>query len=220
MFAKRIKGVLGGCLTLGLLLAGAGPALAQADKDAADNKPKKPEVTLKAGDKAPPIKVEKWVKGAPVTKFEPGKIYVVEFWATWCGPCRVSMPHLSEMQAAYKDKGVTFIGTNVWEPTGGAKYTDETLTKVEDFVKEQGDVMAYTVAYDGGSKVMADTYMTAAGQNGIPASFLIDKTGKIAWIGHPMYLELPLEALLAGETNPEALAASAKKAQELKKAAS
>ena len=43
----------------------------------------KPEPSLKAGDKAPPLTVEKWVKAGPVAGFEKGKVYVVEFWATW-----------------------------------------------------------------------------------------------------------------------------------------
>src|SRR5262249_36414263 len=68
-----------------------------------------PEVTLKVGDPAPQLKADKWLQGGEVKAFEPGKVYVVEFWATWCGPCISAMPHLAQLQEHYKDK-VTFIG--------------------------------------------------------------------------------------------------------------
>jgi thiol-disulfide isomerase/thioredoxin len=61
----------------------------------------------------PPLKVAKWIKGKPVQRFEPGKVYVVEFWATWCGPCRRSIPHLTELAKKFKGK-VTFIGVSIW----------------------------------------------------------------------------------------------------------
>src|SRR3954452_1602251 len=85
------------------------------------------EPTLKVGDRAPKLQTGKWVQGDPVKEFEQGKAYIVEFWATWCGPCRVSIPHLNEIHSKYKDKGLIVIGQDCWEQ-------DETL--VEPFIKK------------------------------------------------------------------------------------
>lgn len=141
--------------------------------------------TLKVGDAAPALAPGKWLKGEAVTKFEVGKVYVVEFWATWCPPCRKSIPHLTELQAKYKD--AVIIGQNCSEPDP---------SKVAPFVKQMGDKMKYRVAQDDAAGTMSKTWMRAAGQRGIPAAFLIGKDGKIAWIGHPMGLEEPLKAAL------------------------
>ena len=54
--------------------------------------------TLKVGDKAPPLGKGQWVKGEPVKEFESGKVYVIENWATWCGPCIAAIPHVTEIQ--------------------------------------------------------------------------------------------------------------------------
>jgi hypothetical protein len=94
----------------------------------------------------------------------------------------------------YKDKGLTVIGQDVWE---------RQIENVVPFVKKMGDKMTYRVALDDmeGSErgKMAENWMAAAGQNGIPAAFLVDKNGKIAWIGHPMTLkEAVIDQVLAG----------------------
>lgn len=162
------------------------PALAQED-----TKSTKASVTLKAGDKAPALAVEKWVKGKPVEGFEKGKVYVVEFWATWCGPCIQSMPHLSDLQRQYKDK-VTIIGVTTKDSRGN------TLDSVEKMVKEKADGMDYTVAWDK-DDVTNKAYMEAAKQPGIPTSFVVDAAGKLAWIGHPMFLDIVIEPVLAGK---------------------
>src|SRR5688572_27446227 len=91
---------------------------------------------LMVGDPAPALSVARWLKGMPIARFEPGRVYVVEFWATWCGPCIRGMPHLSELQARFAGK-VDVIGVDVWEPD---------LSKVEPFVAAQGERMAFTVA--------------------------------------------------------------------------
>ena len=150
--------------------------------------------TLKVGDAAPKLQVSKWVQGDPVKSFQSGKAYIVEFWATWCGPCRVSIPHLNEIHTKYKDKGLIVIGQDCWE-----RNPDD----VPKFVKKMGDQMTYRVALDDVSDSekgkMAETWMTAAGQGGIPTAFLVDTKSRIAWIGHPMSLkESVIEQVLDG----------------------
>jgi len=156
---------------------------------------------LLVGDAAPPLAVKEFVKGEPVKELAKGKVYVIEFWATWCGPCIKAIPHVSELQAKHKD--VVFIGVDVLE-----RADDE----VRAFVKKMGDKMSYRVAIDKpegdeDNGVMAKTWLEASYQQGIPCSMIVDAAGKIAWIGHPMELDEPLEKVIAGKWD---LAAAAK----------
>lgn len=157
------------------------------------------EAKLNIGDPAPKLQVAEWVQGEPVKGFDSGKAYIVEFWATWCGPCRVSIPHLNELHKKFKDKGLIVIGQDVFE-------RDE--TKVKPFVEKMGDSMTYRVATDDKSTIkdgaMAKNWMEAAEQEGIPTAFVVNKSGKIAWIGHPSELKEPmLEAVLADKFDIE-----------------
>jgi thiol-disulfide isomerase/thioredoxin len=138
-----------------------------------------------------------------VERFEPGKVYVLDFWATWCGPCIDSFPRLTRLQKKYADKGVTVIGVSIWEEDQGA---------VEPFVKARSDAMGYSVALDDvpanavekGQRERADgkvatAWMRAAGQNLIPTVFIVGRDGKIAWIGGPNEMDEPLERVVAGK---------------------
>ena len=95
-----------------------------------------------------------------------GKPAIVEFWATWCPPCRATIPHLNSLNKKYQDKGLVVIGI-----------TDEDKKKVQEFRKSTP--MEYNVAID--KKDIAQKF----GITGIPHAFLVDKNGKIVWAGHP-----------------------------------
>ncbi|MBS0196138.1 MAG: redoxin family protein [Planctomycetes bacterium] len=173
---------------------------------------------LTVGDAAPALQVEAYLKGSPVEKFEKGQVYVVEFWATWCGPCKVSIPHLTELQKKFKDKKVTFIGVDVWEKP----YNEKTRAKVEKFVNDQGEKMDYVVAYDGPAQKTDKGFMGAAKQNGIPTAFIVTGDSKIAYIGHPMdeQFEETIQQLVEGKFDlAKASAEHQKKADEEAKAA-
>jgi thiol-disulfide isomerase/thioredoxin len=151
--------------------------------------------TLGVGDAAPALKVSKWVKGGAVSGLQSNKTYVVEFWATWCVPCRQSIPHLTELAHHYTN--VTFIGMDVFEQGEDKEAT------VNKFIKQVGDKMDYHVAMDTDDSFMADNWLKAADQNGIPTAFLV-QNGKIIWIGHPMGgLEDSLKEVTAGKFDVE-----------------
>ena len=178
---------------------------------------------LTVGSKAPALDIEHWISTGggfdKVSQFDEGKVYVVEFWATWCGPCIRSMPHLAELQAEYAEKGVQFISVS-----------DEDLDTVQEFL--DGDVpeqlrgedesegaesdedeaadptfadltSAWSLTTDPDESVSND-YMGAAYQNGIPTAFIVGRTGEIEWIGHPATIDPVIKQVVAGDWDREA----------------
>jgi thiol-disulfide isomerase/thioredoxin len=139
--------------------------------------------SLKIGDPAPPLRVRGWIKGTPVQRFEKGKVYVVELWATWCKPCIAAMPHLSALAGQYKDR-VTILGIDIYE-----KKTTS-LEKIKTFVDSMEHRMNFLVAAED-SNFMVAGWLDASGEQGkgIPRSFVVNAEGKVAWIGHPKELD-------------------------------
>ena len=91
------------------------------------------------GKDAPEIKADGWLNSKGVTlKDLKGKVAVVEFWATWCPPCRKSIPHLAELHKKHKGDGLVIIGLS-----------DEPKDKVEEFSKKID--MPYVVGYGSSS---------------------------------------------------------------------
>ncbi len=92
-----------------------------------------------------------------------GKVVLLDFWATWCPPCRMELPNFVELSHTYKSKGFEAIGLSVGEDP----------KTVKDFLASNG--IDYTVAITNGKVEQA-----YGGIRGIPTTFLIDKKGRIA----------------------------------------
>ncbi|HTM94144.1 MAG TPA: TlpA disulfide reductase family protein [Flavisolibacter sp.] len=149
--------------------------------------------SLNIGDVAPDLRVSEWIKGTPVQKFEKGKVYVLEFWATWCRPCLAGMPHLSDLARKYKDK-VTLIAIDIYEWQLKPKKSPE---QVKAFVDSIGTKMDFSVAIEDSNFTVKDWIENAGEENnGIPKTFVIDGKGRLAWIGHPSKLDRVLSQIV------------------------
>jgi thiol-disulfide isomerase/thioredoxin/Flp pilus assembly protein TadD len=149
------------------------------------------QTTLKVGDQAPALSVAEWIQG-DVTGIESGTVHLVEFWATWCGPCKRAIPHLNRLHTTLSGDGFTVIAIS-----------DEPASTVRPFVRREGARMSYPVGVDS-QDLTKNAWMQAAGRSGIPTSFLVGRDGRIVWIGHPMDNELEriLPAVMAGKFDP------------------
>jgi len=136
--------------------------------------------SLNIGDPAPPLRLRGWLKGEPVEKFEKGKIYVVEFWATWCGPCRAIMPHLSRLASEYRGRA-TVLSIDVMENK------NMSMDKLKAFVDSMGQRMDYNIAAED-RNLMVLSWLSASGQQGIPTAYVVNQDGKVAWLGYPTRL--------------------------------
>lgn len=126
------------------------------------------EPTLSCPADAKPAKLDftlKDVEGKDVS-FETfkGKVVVLDFWATWCGPCKVEIPHFIELQDKYRDKGLMIVGISV----------DDPVDKLAPYVKEMG--MNYPVLQGLGHDDVQDAFGPILG---IPVSVMISRDGKV-----------------------------------------
>lgn len=147
---------------------------------------------LEPGDKAPNLDgITDWVQGEKPDLSD--GVVVVEFWATWCVPCKRVIPHLNKMHKSYSRAGLKLVGVAADE--GRPKYEDN-LKQVKDFVKGKGDGMSYIVAVDN----LLDAkraWMEAAGIEGIPATFVVGRGGRVLWIGRPYSEDFERVVILA-----------------------
>jgi len=138
----------------------------KAEASDADDEAQGPSLKVKAGDAAPDFKL-KDTDGKEVSLDSlKGKVVLLDFWATWCGPCKAAMPLIQKIHEDYKSKGVAVYGVNTWEKKEGAgkKYMD-------DKKYTYGCLLA-------GDDLASKGY----GTSGIPTLVIIDKGGKIAMI--------------------------------------
>lgn len=111
-----------------------------------------------------------WLHGEAPKAFEPGKVYLIECWATWCCGCVAHIPRLNEMHRKFHDKGLRVYGMDVWE---------DDQEKVAKFVRIKGDGMSYPIAFTGKGSPFDRDWLKAIGQRSIPFTFVV-RDGKLA----------------------------------------
>jgi len=113
---------------------------------------------------APEFKLD-GVDGRPISLADlRGRLVFLNFWATWCKPCRREMPAMERLYRAYRDRGLAVVAVNFREPQA----------PVKAFLEEMGLTFATPLDLDG---TVTRTY----GVRGLPATFLADRDGKILW---------------------------------------
>lgn len=142
-----------------LALALAGPAVA----------------ALKEGDTLPELRAGQVDGAVPALA---GKVVLLDFWASWCGPCKKSFPELEKLHRAFKDRGLVVLGVSV----------DRDAAAMRKFLESH--VVSFPVVRDRDQVLVG-----AAGIESMPTSFLIDRSGKIRSVHNGFHGEKTLREM-------------------------
>ena len=132
-------------------------------------------VGIEVGDRAPNFTLQS-LDGKSVSLYDfRGHVVILDFWASWCAPCRASMPELQRYYEEFKGRGLVLLGVSLDRSAEDARY----------FLNREGyhDLIALWGSVSA-SQGVAHEY----GIYGIPHTFVIDKQGIIRFANHPMYL--------------------------------
>ncbi len=176
---------------------------------------------LAVGDVAPTLDIAHYVSGVSldeeaddglhrVTTFEAGHVYVLTFWGTWCEPSLLNLPGLGALQRKYEGRKVTVMAVSDEPLPTVVRFL---MARLKDHESGTGDPFGHLIMTDpDGSTHKA--YYEAAGLDGMPATFVIGKQGRVEWIGHPIAVAPVLDAIVTGRFDRARFERSAEEAKE------
>ncbi|NRR93484.1 TlpA family protein disulfide reductase [Winogradskyella undariae] len=145
---------------------------------------------IKVNGKAPKINITNWIENIPNDKNLNDKYIVLEFWATWCGPCIAAVPHMNKIQEEFNQKDLNYISI-----------TDESIAKVERSLKRIE--FKSIVVTDLTKETQINFGDGIKGLDEYPLTVLIDKSGIIKWIGEPKNLNSAIMSKFLSNGNTE-----------------
>jgi thiol-disulfide isomerase/thioredoxin len=119
---------------------------------------------VRQGDRLPDLTLPDWQGGSFDLTSLRGKVVLVDFWASWCEPCRTALPALDAMARRYRDAGLVVVGVDI----------DGSRQSADRFLAERVPQPTLTLLYDGDGKMMS-----RLGASGMPALYLVDRTGVV-----------------------------------------
>ncbi|NRA58626.1 MAG: redoxin family protein [Phycisphaerales bacterium] len=154
---------------------------------------------LGVGDRAPAFPVDHWIRPPHAMPFDGESIYLVEFWATWCGSCIAGFPDLAELQAEYADRGLVVIAATNADDWGC------TLESATAMAMDPARRMEFGVAFMDDNRVYR-AWASDAGKRGIPTAAVVDASGRLAHVGYERSAREVVQAILAGTFDMDAAA--------------
>nr|P14312.2 RecName: Full=Protein FixW [Rhizobium leguminosarum]CAA34528.1 unnamed protein product [Rhizobium leguminosarum] len=150
--------------------------------------------SLNLGSPAPPIKVQNWLRGDPLSNFQLGKIYVVEFFSIYCGYCAPELSDLAKLHKKFIDTRVEFIGIAASEEAATA---DDARAQVDASITKSLPNTNIRMGFDHSGE-MDEDWLKASLSFHVPKTFVVDRDGSIAFIGDLVMLQDVLPKVIDG----------------------
>jgi tetratricopeptide (TPR) repeat protein len=160
------------------------------------------QAILTIGSKAPALDIETWFSDREgefnqTTKLEPGKIYLIDFWATWSRASHPWMLKYADLQDRYFDEGLQIIRVSDEDEDSVANFLELDVSGQKETIYAEW-TLGYCVTTDPDRSVHED-YLVAAQQANLPVVFIVGRTGLVEWIGNPAKMQTPLKKIIDGK---------------------
>ncbi|WP_312890239.1 TlpA disulfide reductase family protein [Rhizobium laguerreae] len=161
--------------------------------------------SLNLGSPAPSIKVQDWLRGDPISNFQLGEIYIVNFFSTTCGYCGPELSDLAKLHEKFRHTGVEFIGIAASEEAATA---DDARAQVDASINKSLPNTDIRMGFDYSGK-MEEDWLKASLSFHVPKTFVVDVDRRVAFIGDLVMLDDVLPRVIDGTWRASAEAKNA-----------